>query len=39
VHAWNSAWCRPPLGFHELDKLIDRVATYRAVEIEREIGR
>ena len=39
LHAWNSAWCKPPLGYHELDKLIDRVADYHAARIEREIAR
>ena len=38
LHTWNTTWCKPPLGFHELDKLIDRVANYRAAEIERELG-
>jgi hypothetical protein len=38
MHAWNSAWCRPQLGYHELDRLIDRAATYRARDIERELG-
>ena len=39
LHAWNSAWCKPPLGYHELDKLIDRVADYHAARIEREMAR
>ena len=39
LHAWNSAWCKPPLGYHELDRLIDRVADYHAARIEREIAR
>ncbi len=39
LHAWNSAWCKPPLGYHELDKLIDRVADYHAARIEQEIAR
>jgi hypothetical protein len=38
LHAWNSAWCRPPLGYHELDKLIDRVADYHVARIKRELG-
>jgi hypothetical protein len=37
--AWNSAWCKPALGYHELDKLIDRVADKEAGRIEREIAR
>jgi hypothetical protein len=39
LHCWNSAWCRPPLGFHELDRLIDRVANCEAARIERELAR
>jgi hypothetical protein len=39
LHAWNSAWCKPPLGYHELDKLIDRVANYHAERIGRELAR
>jgi Bifunctional DNA primase/polymerase, N-terminal len=38
MHVWNSTWCKPPLGYHELDKLIDRVADYHAARIERELG-
>jgi len=37
LHAWNSAWCKPPLGFHELNNLIDRVGHYEAERIEREL--
>jgi hypothetical protein len=39
LHSWNSAWCKPPLGYHELDKLIDRVANYHAARIEQELAR
>jgi hypothetical protein len=39
LQAWNSAWCKPPLGFHELNRLIDRVADYHAARIERELAR
>ena len=39
MHAWNSAWCKPQLGYHELDRLIDRVANYHAERIERELAR
>jgi Bifunctional DNA primase/polymerase, N-terminal len=35
MHAWNSAWCKPPLGFHELDYVADK----RAEHIERELER
>jgi hypothetical protein len=26
MHAWNSAWCKPPLGYQELKNIVDRVA-------------
>jgi len=39
LHAWNIAWVKPPLDTRELDKLIDRVATYHAERIERELER
>jgi Bifunctional DNA primase/polymerase, N-terminal len=35
LHAWNSAWCKPPLGYHELDALIDRVAEYHIKRLKR----
>ena len=37
VHAWNSAWCRPPLGYHELNRIVDRIAIREAARIEREL--
>jgi hypothetical protein len=36
LHAWNSAWCKPPLGYRELKGIVDRIATREAVRIERE---
>jgi hypothetical protein len=30
LHAWNSAWCKPPLGYHELKRIVDRIATRQA---------
>jgi hypothetical protein len=39
VHAWNSAWCKPPLGYHELDNIIERIAHREANRIERELAR
>jgi Bifunctional DNA primase/polymerase, N-terminal len=36
VHAWNRAWCKPPLGYHELDRIIERIAAREATRIERE---
>ncbi len=39
LHAWNSAWCKPPLGYHELNRIIARIATREAARIERELAR
>ena len=39
LHAWNSAWCKPPLGYRELDRIIDRIADKEAARIERELAR
>jgi hypothetical protein len=39
MHAWNSAWCQPPLGYHELDKIINRIAARQAARWERELER
>ena len=36
MHAWNSAWCKPPLGYHELDQIVGRVAVKLAKAIEQE---
>jgi hypothetical protein len=37
LHAWNSAWCSPPLGYRELNKIITRTANKEADRIEREL--
>jgi hypothetical protein len=26
VRSWNSAWCKPPLGYQELKNIVDRIA-------------
>jgi hypothetical protein len=39
MHAWNSAWCKPPLGYHELDNIIGRRAIKRVEAIEGELDR
>ncbi len=39
LHAWNSAWCKPPLGYHELERTVGRIAAREAERIEREIAR
>jgi hypothetical protein len=39
MHAWNSAWCKPPLGYQELNRIIDRIADRQAARWERELER
>jgi hypothetical protein len=39
MQAWNSAWCRPPLGYHELNRIVARIANKEAARIERELAR
>jgi Bifunctional DNA primase/polymerase, N-terminal len=39
MHAWNSAWCKPPLGFRELDEIVGRIANREAARIERRLPR
>jgi Bifunctional DNA primase/polymerase, N-terminal/Primase C terminal 1 (PriCT-1) len=39
LHAWNSAWCSPPLGYHELNRIVARIANREAARIEREFAR
>jgi hypothetical protein len=39
VHAWNSAWCKPPLGYRELDLIVNRIAAKEATRIEQELAR
>jgi hypothetical protein len=38
LHAWNSAWCKPPLGYHELERIVGRIALREVERIERELG-
>jgi hypothetical protein len=38
LHAWNTAWCKPPLGYHELQRIIDRIAVREAARIEQELA-
>jgi hypothetical protein len=38
LHAWNSAWCNPPLGYYELARIADRIADKEAQRIERELA-
>jgi hypothetical protein len=39
LHTWNSAWCKPPLGYRELKSIVDRIADREAARIERELAR
>jgi hypothetical protein len=36
LHAWNTAWCKPPLGYLELKQIVDRIANKQADAWERE---
>jgi hypothetical protein len=38
MHAWNSAWVKPPLGYRELDRIIDRICTRETERMERELA-
>jgi Bifunctional DNA primase/polymerase, N-terminal len=38
LHAWNTAWCKPPLGYHELNRIVARIANREAERIERELA-
>lgn len=37
LHAWNSAWCKPPLGYHELNRIVGRIADREAIRIEQQL--
>jgi hypothetical protein len=39
MHGWNSAWCNPPLGYDELNRIVARIANKEAARIERELAR
>ena len=39
LHAWNTAWCKPPLGYYELKGIVDRIANREAARIEAELER
>jgi hypothetical protein len=39
MHAWNSAWCQPPLGYRELNEIVARIANREAARSERELAR
>jgi hypothetical protein len=39
LHSWNSAWCKPPLGYHELEDIVVRIANREADRIEAELRR
>jgi hypothetical protein len=37
LHAWNATWCKPPLDYHELKRIVDRIARREAARIERQL--
>lgn len=37
LHAWNSGWCKPPLGYDELNHIIERIADREAARIEQQL--
>jgi Bifunctional DNA primase/polymerase, N-terminal/Primase C terminal 1 (PriCT-1) len=37
LHAWNSSCCKPPLGYHELESIVGRIATREAERIEQQL--
>jgi hypothetical protein len=37
LHAWNSSRCKPPLGYHELENIVGRIATREAERIEQQL--
>jgi Bifunctional DNA primase/polymerase, N-terminal len=39
LHAWNTTYCKPPLGYYELKRVLDRIANREADRIERELAR
>jgi hypothetical protein len=39
LHAWNTAWCKPPLGYQELNRVVARIADKEAARIEQELAR
>ena len=39
IHAWNSAWCKPPPGYRELERIVGRIARHEIERIERELAR
>jgi hypothetical protein len=39
MHAWNTAWCKPPLGYLELKRIVDRIANREAARIEAQLKR
>jgi hypothetical protein len=36
MHAWNSAWCKPPLAHDELNDIIERIAKRQAAKWRKE---
>jgi hypothetical protein len=36
LHTWNTAWCKPPLGYDELNRIVGRIADKQADTWERQ---
>jgi hypothetical protein len=39
LQTWNTAWCKPPLGYYELKKHVDYVADREAARIRAQLKR
>src|SRR5262249_41373295 len=37
LHAWNSAWYKPPLGYHELTENVDRLCSRQPARIHSQL--
>jgi hypothetical protein len=38
LHAWNSAWCQPPIPYHELERIVGRIAVREARRIQKGLA-
>jgi hypothetical protein len=38
LHAWNSAWCKPPIPYRELERIVGRIAVREAQRIQKGLG-
>jgi hypothetical protein len=39
MHAWNSAWCKPPIPYGELNDIVDRIARCEAARRQEQLDR